>query len=278
VKDFNGFKPRQDLSGYTAIPNEWFDVVLRQVDNLSELKIVQTVFRKTYGWVEGWDRETQSPIYKVEDAISYSQFEELTGLSRASISEGIKRAVSHGLIVRVKKGNYTDMSSSSYRIRFVGEEVDAIEDIVIVEAEKPKVEEEVLSTQTPQSQKKLSPYDRYKMKKPKDYNAVDMCYYFSDKYNSVLSVWYGTVTQKDRTLMKQLITGYGADTVVKAIDWLMENYTSVVSGYPSIAVLYGFRNTVFPASQNVIQKSKNDVRQSSITEEEVQKGGDINSW
>ena len=25
---FKGFKPRQDLTGFTAIPNEWFDEVM----------------------------------------------------------------------------------------------------------------------------------------------------------------------------------------------------------------------------------------------------------
>ena len=286
---FDGFKPRQDLSGYTAIPNEWFDEVLKEVDNLAELKIVQIVFRKTYGWVVGWDTESQRPVYKLEDDISYSQFEELTGMSRASISEGIKRAVNHGLIVRVKRGEYKNMTCSKYRIRMVGEEPDNIseedelEEATVVK-EEPKLKERVEEEIKPEAKEEAKPkqkksqYERYRLKQPKDYNAVDMTYYFSDKYNETLKVWYGTVTQKDRTLMKQLITGYGAETVVKAIDWLMANYRKLIDSYPSVAVLYGFRTTIFPSAQNVESVDKNDVRQSHITEEEVKAGGAVDTW
>lgn len=288
ISEFKGFKPRQDLGGFTAIPNEWFDKVLKDIDNLSEMKIVQVVFRKTYGWISGWDSETQKPIYKLEDSISYSQFEELTGLSRASVAEGIKRALAHGLIVRVKTGSYSDMSSSRYRIRLVDDKVDSPEEkeeapkVVITKEEVPeatKVEEEIKPEPPKEApKKKPSPYDRYKAKEPKDYNATDMCYYFSDKYNEVIRVWYGTISAKDRSLMKQLIDGYSSEVVVKAIDWLMNNYANLIRDYPSIAVLYGFRTTIFPASQKVVVKNKNDVRQSSITKKEIEEGGEVNVW
>ena len=280
MNEFSGFKPRQDLAGFTAIPNEWFDVVLKSIDSLSELKVVQTVFRKTYGWVEGWDKENQTPIYKLEDSISYSQFEELTGMSRSSIAEGLKRAIAHGLIVRVSKGSYDDMSSSKYRIRLVGEPAQVIEESdEVVSAPKKVIEEEVKQTPAPAPKKKQTQYEKYKLKKPSDYNAVDMAYYFSDRYNAKLGIWYGTISQKDRSLLKQLIDGYKPEIVVKAIDWLMDNYQSVIgTGYPSVSVLYGFRTTVFPASQNVMQKTVTDVRQPHFTDEEVKGGGEVNTW
>ena len=118
---FKGFKPRQDLSGFTAIPNEWFDEVLAKIDNLAELKIVQAVFRKTYGWVENW--HNGEAVFKIEDGISYSQFAELTGLSSASIAEGIKRAIEHGYIVQLKKGNFYTSESSVYKIRTIDDKL-----------------------------------------------------------------------------------------------------------------------------------------------------------
>ena len=118
---FKGFKPRQDLSGFTAIPNEWFDEVLAKIDSLAELKIVQAVFRKTYGWVENW--HNGEAVFKIEDGISYSQFSELTGLSSASIAEGIKRAIEHGYIVQLKKGNFHTGESSVYKIRTIDDKL-----------------------------------------------------------------------------------------------------------------------------------------------------------
>ena len=118
---FKGFKPRQDLSGFTAIPNEWFDEVLAKIDSLAEMKIVQAVFRKTYGWVENW--HNGEAVFKIEDGISYSQFEELTGLSSASIAEGIKRAIEHGYIVQLKKGNFYTSESSVYKIRTIDDKL-----------------------------------------------------------------------------------------------------------------------------------------------------------
>ena len=49
MSGFQGSRPRQNLSGFTAIPNEWFDEVMAKIDNLAEMKIVQALFRKTCG-------------------------------------------------------------------------------------------------------------------------------------------------------------------------------------------------------------------------------------
>lgn len=103
---FNGFKPRLDMKGFTSIPNEFFDEALPNIKSLSELKVLLALFRKTYGWVSHIDQDTGAPVYKEEDAVSLSQFEKLTGLSRPACSDGVKRAMDDGYVVCTKKGSF----------------------------------------------------------------------------------------------------------------------------------------------------------------------------
>lgn len=78
---------------YTQIPNVFLDEQMPKIHSLSELKVVMAVMRKTFGW------------QKDEDEISISQLEDLTGLSRPSVNEGVKAALQHKIITRRKVGN-----------------------------------------------------------------------------------------------------------------------------------------------------------------------------
>lgn len=300
---FQGFKPRQDLVGFTAIPNEWFDEVMGKIDNLAELKVVQAVFRKTYGWVEGWAED--KAVYKLEDAISYSQFEEMTGLSSASISEGLKRAIAHGYIIQVSAGDFETRESARYRIRTVsdnpqtleerpqtrgiGKFLPTLETKVTKEKEKkrkesdfgfPKVEKEVYSTEDVKSRGSTM-FARYKDKEIAEYNANDLAFYFREKYEKITGVRYSRITNKERGHLKELLDTFGAEVVAKGIDYLMENYHTLISGYPSIAVLYGFRTSIIPSAVKGNPASKLDVRESKLTEEDIQeqgKEGNVIKW
>ncbi|OEU65671.1 MAG: hypothetical protein BA863_12495 [Desulfovibrio sp. S3730MH75] len=77
---------------FTQVPNVLLDNQIQEMSK-AELKIVLATCRKTFGWQKGRDR------------ISYSQFEKLTGLSRASVQEGIKQAVAHGHLRRYEVKN-----------------------------------------------------------------------------------------------------------------------------------------------------------------------------
>ena len=308
---FKGFKPRQDLTGFTAIPNEWFDEVMKKIDNLAELKIVQAVFRKTYGWVESWQENTA--IYKLEDEISYSQFEEMTGLSSASISEGLKRAIAHGYIIQVSAGDFETRESARYRIRTVSDNPQTLEERpqtrgigkflptletkarepleTKVTKEKgkkrkesdfgfPKVEKEVYSTEDVKSRGSTM-FARYKDKEIAEYNANDLAFYFREKYEKITGVRYSRITNKERGHLKELLDTFGAEVVAKGIDYLMENYHTLISGYPSIAVLYGFRTSIIPLAVKGNPASRLDVRESKLTEEDIQeqsKDGNVIKW
>ncbi len=77
---------------YTQAPNAFFDDILPEITSLSELKVTLAIMRQTFGW------------HKAEDRISLSQLEELTGLSRESVADGIKRAMKRGTVGRRKVG------------------------------------------------------------------------------------------------------------------------------------------------------------------------------
>lgn len=96
---------------YTQIPNFLLDVQLRNTSE-AELKVLLAICRKTFGW------------HKKIDVLSYSQLEELTGLSRRSVRNGIMRAIQDGYVKRYKHGQ-------SYAYRLLVNEVYQFEETSI---------------------------------------------------------------------------------------------------------------------------------------------------
>jgi phage replication O-like protein O len=84
-----GYEP----PNYTQIPNTFLDNQMPVIQSLSELKVCLAVMRQTFGW------------HKEEDQLSISQLETLTGLSRPSVTDGVKAALAHQIITRRKEGN-----------------------------------------------------------------------------------------------------------------------------------------------------------------------------
>lgn len=70
------------ISGHTQTPNSLFDTAMSTM-NGSELKITLVVIRKTLGW------------HKESDAISWSQFADMSGLTKTSVQAGIQLAISN---------------------------------------------------------------------------------------------------------------------------------------------------------------------------------------
>jgi hypothetical protein len=78
---------------FTQIPNEWFDKWLREVETDAENKVIQIVMRFTFGW------------HDHVAGLSLDQFQELAGLSRSAVVDGIKKAMAHGFIERENNGH-----------------------------------------------------------------------------------------------------------------------------------------------------------------------------
>jgi predicted transcriptional regulator len=96
-----GFAP----PNHTQAPNEFYDRILPEIDTLAELKVTDIIIRQTFGW------------HMRERELSLGKLEELTGLTRTSVSDGLKRAMKRGTVSRRKVGN-------SYAYKLVVEEVD----------------------------------------------------------------------------------------------------------------------------------------------------------
>ncbi len=99
-------KSRAAFSGFstpntTATPDEFFDVVLAEIDTLSELKVVAYTIRRTFGFKKAQDwisiDQYVNGIVRKKDG---TQLDYGTGLSSPSVSDGLKRAVEHGYLVR----------------------------------------------------------------------------------------------------------------------------------------------------------------------------------
>jgi len=76
---------------HTQVANELFDTYMRFMSD-AELRVVLCAMRKTRGW------------HKFSDAISLSQFEKMTGLSRQGVINGISRAIERGLMIETGTG------------------------------------------------------------------------------------------------------------------------------------------------------------------------------
>lgn len=85
----------QKENGFTPISNEILENIIKLNLNSSELRILLTVIRKTYGW------------NKKEDKIPLTQFQEYTGLSRPTVVESLKRLVKYALLFKSKDCVYS---------------------------------------------------------------------------------------------------------------------------------------------------------------------------
>ena len=78
---------------YTQAPNAFFDKLLAEIDNLSELKVTLAVMRYTMGF------------HRDAHELSVGFLVEYTGLSRPSVVDGLKRAMTRGTVTRKESGN-----------------------------------------------------------------------------------------------------------------------------------------------------------------------------
>jgi phage replication O-like protein O len=77
---------------YTQVPNILLDEHIQQMSD-AELRVTLAIVRKTIGW------------QKRRDKISLTQLEELTGMSRQGVINGVEAGLSRGTISRIPDGN-----------------------------------------------------------------------------------------------------------------------------------------------------------------------------
>lgn len=270
---FKGFKGRLDMKGFTSIPNEFFDEVLPEIKSLSELKVLLAVFRKTYGWVSHIDPNTGQPVYKEEDEIAMSQFMKLTGLSKPSCVDGVKRGLEDGYLERTKEGTFhggdsLNNEAAAYRIKQIGDEPPIKTNVPneptgeVVKTEKTDMDftdnadddvesimEEFFPSQKEEPAPKKSEPKGFKNKRPLDWNGRDLVAFFNHEYKKVLGIPAGPITVKDQTLAKQLLTAYNAVDLQAAIVYYLQNYKTISylpSGYPAFNIFVGYKKSLIP--------------------------------
>jgi hypothetical protein len=307
---FDGFDPRLNLGGFTALPNNFFDEVLPQIDNLAELKVLLATFRKTYGWISHIDQQTGQPVYKQQDAISYSQYEQMTGLSSPSISSGLDRAIKDGYMEKVSQGSYGGRGTTSvYKVKTkdnttppprktepepkpeppVKPNIDtdkkpnglATKD---VEASKQDMLSELFGTKedtSPQKPKKSGGRGSWKSKSRETWNCNDILSYYKDMYEIKFGEPFGLVSGKERSKCKSLCDEYTTPVVAQVADYLFGNRPSL--GYlpqdaPNFHIFHGWFKAIYQSMTGGGKPSQPNmsVREFSETKHIDRKG--VNTW
>jgi hypothetical protein len=104
---FRGFDSPRWIPTLAAL----YDFLLGEIDSLAELKVVLYVIRHTHGWGKFIDRISLSQFMHgvtkrevvIEDGIFKMvevRLDRGTGLSQPSVTDGLRRAVEHGYLVR----------------------------------------------------------------------------------------------------------------------------------------------------------------------------------
>jgi len=96
-----------DPPNYTQTPNTLFDLMPTMSNQ--ELRVTLAIIRKTKGW------------HKQEDELSLTQLQEVTGLSRQGVINGVKQALKRGTV-------YRKLSGRSYKYGLVVNDVDTPSD------------------------------------------------------------------------------------------------------------------------------------------------------
>jgi len=206
-----------DKPRYTQTPNLFLDEHLPEMGH-AETKVVLAVIRKTFGW------------HKDEDRISVSQFEELTGLSRQGVQNGIKDAMQRGVLGRVEEGQ-------GYRYYLVVNEVEHPDDEVCNEVERgmQRSRTEVCNeVETQKKGKETNPKESERAPAREDEQSEDPVAVLCSLWNVSPTTYQSDQIRQivdDLTLWKTVLRDLKMQNKdsKKAIGWAVEDYQDEVS-------------------------------------------------
>lgn len=104
--------PHEDFAGFaspngTYVPNEFFDRVVAQIDELGELKVTLAIMRATLGWRRRIAQLSQNHLIAI------------TGLSRNAVRRGLEEATKRGTIREAAPSS--PRGAATYALRFSDE-------------------------------------------------------------------------------------------------------------------------------------------------------------
>ena len=130
---------------HTQVSNEFIDNWMAKL-NPSAVKVFLAIARKTIGW------------HKETDAISLSQMQEMTGISRPGLLKALKELEEHGLISGERRGRKSTQWTINYTE--VGNSVNQCSKLSlpeVVNSVNPQKKGKKLSKETPQSSPSAQP-------------------------------------------------------------------------------------------------------------------------
>lgn len=134
----------------------------------------------------------------------------------------------------------------------------ALENIQVRHAERKtrtRARIDFKGSKSPPKSNKPKGLDRLVAKSPSQYTCNDIAVLMQESMKEKWGYFMGKVTMKERGQLKNMIKEYGAEEVAVTA-WKMVNLWEEVkgdlklSGYPSIAILYGYRRSLVPWAAN----------------------------
>jgi hypothetical protein len=114
---FDGFSD----PAYTQTPDQLFDVLMPRLTE-SELKVLLYVVRRTFGFKKQSDDISLKQMVEGIKTRDGRQLDSGTGLSRPSVTKGVRGLVAHGVLTAVRNSSQERGDEpTSYRLRFKGE-------------------------------------------------------------------------------------------------------------------------------------------------------------
>jgi hypothetical protein len=112
--DFAGFFAGN--GNLTYIPNQFFDCTIPN-ESLAVIRVVGIIIRNTIGW------QTEYGFRRQQVAMSFTELEARTGLSRQSINLALHSALAHRHLVRIEEGTFhadtTCQKTAVYGVKWV---------------------------------------------------------------------------------------------------------------------------------------------------------------
>ncbi len=258
----------QKENGYTAIANEIFDALIRTEIPSGERRILDCILRQTYGF------------QKKRDSISFSQFENMSGLARRNIIYCLqnleaKRIV---LISKIRKGplnepnGYTfNKDYESWVVQNVAPQVKKNRDRA--KERSAKLRKEVWGSAKPMQKvvqsvvktvKSFAPTKervKERIKKEEDAGQArqvqDIIEAFG-LFNEAAKKMYGNTTQRQACL--DLIASYGYEKVIFIVKKTLPQ-TNTIAFFPTIITPYQlFQSWAQLAAAVMKYKSKSDIK------------------
>ena len=199
-----------DNLNYSPVPNCFIENM--KDFNYATIAVFLAICRKTLGW------------HKMSDCISFTQLQEMTGLSRQGVSNAIKELKNHNLITvtKNKKTNQYDLN-----IKEIVNSVNQSTLSSVYSVDQNSLLSRPTSVYSVDTQKKER--NSTKEKNNENYILIENKYFelFKDKYGNEPDYVYG----RDRKVLKRYLQKHSAEEIIELLRIWFDNDIGAWHGY-----------------------------------------------